>query len=152
MWELQAANQKVPKVRRAYCRESRGDGGLPQVTIRIPPFHSMNEDHFRGDSRDDQEKNRVLMAISLASKTNAEINSGVNKSPVKTSGGSIGAARLDAFTTLTTAKKKRRERKGKSPKRAFAKEVGWQETQVKTDTGPVLQTLYYRELMLNNKN
>ena len=114
----------------------------------------MNRDIFRGHSKDEQEKNRALMSISLANKTNAEltwINSGVNKSPVKTTGGGIGAARLDAFTTLTTGKKKRRERKGKSPKRAFAKEVGWQETQVKTDTGPVLQTLYYRELMLNNK-
>ena len=100
-------------------------------------MHSINEDHFRGDSQDDQEKNRALMSISLASRTNAEItwiNSGVNKSPVKTNGGSIGAARLEAFTTLTTGKNKRRERKGKSPKRAFAKEVGWQEMQLKTDT------------------
>ena len=97
----------------------------------------MNRDVFRGHSKDEQEKNRALMSISLANKTTAEltwINSGVNKSPVKTTGGGIGAARLDAFTTLTTGKKKRRERKGKSPKKTFAKEVACQEMQPETDT------------------
>ena len=51
---------------------------------------------------------------------------------MKSNGCSVGAARLDAFTNLT--KKKRQERKGKSPKRAFAKEVGWQEIELNTDT------------------
>ena len=72
------------------------------------------------------------MSISLASKTNAEMVCRINKSPMKTNGCSVGAARLEAFTNLT--QKKRRERKGKSPKRAFAKEVGWQEIELNTDT------------------
>ena len=94
------------------------------------------EAYLRGDSRDDLEKNRAVMSINLASKTNADmvgrINSGISKSPMKTNGCSIGAARLEAFTNLT--KKKRRERKGKSPKRVFAKDVGWQEMALNTDT------------------
>ena len=100
----------------------------------------MNQDHLRGDLQDNQEKNRAVMSISLANKTNAEmtwINSSVNKSPVKTNG-----ARLEAFTNLTAGKKKSGERKGKSPKRAFSKEVGWQAMQLKTDV----------ELLMLNKN
>ena len=68
--------------------------------------------------KDDQEKNRAVMWISLASRTDAEMmwvnSSGVNKSPVKTN----SPARLDVFANLTTGKKKRI---GKSPKRAFGK-------------------------------
>ena len=78
-----------------------------------------------------------LASKSNASKSNAEVNNRINsKSPMKTSGcTSIGAAaRLEAFTNLTCKKKRRRERKGKSPKRAFAKEVGWSEMELKTDT------------------
>ena len=75
-----------------------------------------------------------LACKSNASKGNAEVNNRINsKSPMKTN--SIGAAaRLEAFTNLTCKKKRRRERKGKSPKRAFAKEVGWSEIELKTDT------------------
>ena len=77
-----------------------------------------------------------LASKSNACKSNAEVNNRINsKSPMKTSGCSIGAAaRLEAFTNLTCKKKRRRERKGKSPKRAFAKEVGWSEMELKTDT------------------
>ena len=74
------------------------------------------------------------MSINLASKSksNAEVNNRINnsKSPMKTS----GAARLEAFTNLTCKKKRRRERKGKSQKRPFAKEVDWSEMELKTDT------------------
>ena len=89
-----------------------------------------HQDHLRGDSQDDLEKNRAVMSISLATNTNAnaEVTRTV-KSPIKTS--QAASARLEAFTNLT--KKKRRERRmGKSPSRAFAKEADWQELEPKT--------------------
>ena len=132
--ELQTANQEMPKVRAAHCRKSRGDGGLSKVEflqntcLRI---HT-HQDHLRGDSQDDLEKNRAVMSISLATNTNTMTNAEVTrtaKSPIKTS--QTASARLEAFTNLT--KKKRRERRmGKSPRRAFAKEADWQELEPKT--------------------
>ncbi len=92
-----------------------------------------HQDHLRGDSQDDLEKNRAVMSISLATNTNNNANAEVTrtaKSPIKTSGCSQAAsARLEAFTNLT--KKKRRERR-KSPRRAFAKEADWHELEPKT--------------------
>ena len=131
--ELQTANQEMPKVRAAHCRKSRGDGGLSKVEFlqnTCLTIHT-HQDHLRGDSQDDLEKNRAVMSISLATNTNAEVTR-TAKSPIKTSGCSqTASARLEAFTNLT--KKKRRERRmGKSPRRAFAKEADWQELEPKT--------------------
>ena len=100
---------------------------LQNTCLRI----HIHQDHLRGDSQDDLEKNRAVMSISLATNNNAEVTR-TAKSPIKTSGCSQAAsARLEAFTNLT--KKKRRERRmGKSPRRAFAKEADWQELEPKT--------------------